>query len=157
MKHLWLWLLAGAAAIAALWYYLTHKAAAAPTSAASTQNTGTAGGPAAWFAGWLGYSQNTMATTNSVSQSAFGALSQISNAFGLNDGGNSGGVSISGSGFGGAASSGSGAGVPTTNATSDNCVSDTLGLDADDSNPQSQDNYSDLWDTGYDDTDFEFS
>ena len=109
MKNIWIWILGGVALIGVLYLYMKRGTA---RNTPSQANPGTAGNPAAWFGGWMGYTQNALAGGTATAQGAFSALNSLSNAFGLNDGGNS-DVSIGGSSAGGVQSSGSGAGVAT--------------------------------------------
>ena len=55
--------------------------------------------------------QKGLENTTGTVKTFFSSIKDISNAFGTNDGGNSGGVSVGGSAAGGTQSSGSGAGV----------------------------------------------
>ena len=113
MKTLYWIIGALAVAGAAAYYFLVvkkPKAAAAPT----VQTTGTATGINPWFnSGKVGQAFNATLALATAAQSSYSA---ISNAWGTNDGGNSGGVSVGGSAAGGIQSSGSGAGVPAAGA-----------------------------------------
>ena len=99
-------------AIAAVWYYVTYIRPKQGVQSPSTTNPGTAGNPASWWSGWMGFNKNSLTSGQAVSLNAFSALADLSNAFGENDGG-AGSVSVNGSNAGGAQSSGSGAGVPS--------------------------------------------
>lgn len=86
MKNIWLWILGGVALIGVLYLYLKRGTA---RNTPSQANPGTASNPAAWFGGWMGYTQNALAGGSATAQGAFSALNSLSNAFGINDGGNS--------------------------------------------------------------------
>lgn len=138
MKNIWLWILGGVALIGALYLYGKRGTAGGTPSLV---NPGTAGNPASWFAGWMGYSKNALASGTAASQGAFSLLTSLSNAFGMNDSGRSVGVSVGGSGQGGTASSGSGAGIPNASDQDLYAMNNTDMLAVDDSNPANAGGY----------------
>lgn len=99
------------AVVAVVWYFLKKTAKPVQTPGAQV-TTNTAGKIAQWFPGWNGFTTASFNNATVLTRSVFGLLGTISNSFGTNDGGNSGGVSVGGSSSGGVNSSGSGAGLP---------------------------------------------
>jgi hypothetical protein len=135
MKKYLLWIVGLFALAAAAWYYFAQKSAAAtPAASPASTNTGTATGANGWWDGLIGLSNTTLATGNLNSQDAMNELTEISNAFGLNDGG-AGGVSVGGSSAGGTQSSGSGAGLPTVDGATNTLFNFADTFTADNSNP----------------------
>ena len=123
-KILWL-ILAAVAAVGAVYYFILRKPAA--SAAPVAQTTGTQTGFAAFFPGWTGFNQASLAAAGNNVKSYTSLLTTVSNAFGFNDGGTNPGVSTNGSANGGAASSGSGVGLPTpSNSTANDVFSSVL-------------------------------
>ena len=99
----------GAAILYLYWKSTQKPNSAAP--AAQTTNTAASALPP-WFPQWAQFNNASTSNATATVKTALASLISLSNAFGRNDGGRSGGVSISGSGSGGTASSGGGAGNP---------------------------------------------
>jgi hypothetical protein len=101
--------------IAIIFYWLYQKSQAAPvnTQSAVATTTGSQTGLWQWFAGWDNYTSAALSNQTSSITGFNSLLSSVSNAFGVNDGGDNPGVSTGGSDAGGSASSGSGVGLPS--------------------------------------------
>jgi hypothetical protein len=123
MKSLWLWILAGVAAIAFAVYKLTRPAAAAASTPASQVNTGTGGIISKFASTWTAFDSLSASNTAANQVQAQNALTGLTTLFQTNTPTQN-GVSTTGSNFGAVQSAGSGAGVPTTGADTTNLYSD---------------------------------
>ena len=110
MKKTWIWAAAILAALAVWWFFFMRRPVGASRPAVAT--TGTAGPLDSYFSLWNSFNVHSLDSTSKSVQNAVNSVWSLANNFGKNDGGNSGGVSVSGSSRGGVQSSGSGAGVP---------------------------------------------
>lgn len=99
-----------AAGVLAVWYFFIRGKTSQPKNTGAVLTTGTAGAVSQLYTGWKGFTSASLQNQTATVNNTFGLLNSVSNLFGLNDGGNSGGVSVGGSAAGGIASSGSGAG-----------------------------------------------